>query len=126
MTVVARFADSVEGRAALAWAVTECEVRKADLLVLAADGAAAVDEHLTSARTSLGDARVEVRRTRDEDALEAELVDLSYEETTELLVIGVRRRSPVGKLLLGSSSQRLLLDASCPVVAVKPPVAPSA
>mgnify|MGYP000844819877 CR=1 FL=1 len=50
------------------------------------------------------------------------LVDMSYEPDVELLVIGVRRRSPVGKLLLGSLSQRVLLDAHCPVVAVKPPV----
>ena len=37
----------------------------------------------------------------------------------ELIVIGLRRRSTVGKLLLGSNAQEILLDAKCPVLAVK-------
>jgi nucleotide-binding universal stress UspA family protein len=44
---------------------------------------------------------------------EAERVD------AELIVIGVRRRSAVDKLLLGSVAQEVLLRANCPVLAVK-------
>ena len=36
-----------------------------------------------------------------------------------LIVIGLRHRTAVGKLLMGSVAQRILLDARCPVLAVK-------
>jgi nucleotide-binding universal stress UspA family protein len=52
------------------------------------------------------------------------IVDVSFENDVELVVIGVRRRSRVGKLILGSTAQRVILEAGCPVHAVKPPVGP--
>jgi len=48
-----------------------------------------------------------------------DLIEIAESESAVLIVIGLRRRSAVGKLLLGSNSQRILLDANCPVLAVK-------
>jgi len=48
-----------------------------------------------------------------------DLLDTARELAVETIVVGVRRRSAVGKLLLGSQAQRLILGASVPVVAVK-------
>jgi nucleotide-binding universal stress UspA family protein len=48
-----------------------------------------------------------------------DLIKVAVEVAAEFIVIGLRRRSPVGKLILGSSAQRVLLDAPCPVLAVK-------
>lgn len=49
-----------------------------------------------------------------------ELLEAMDRHDAELLVIGIRHRSPVGKLLLGSVSQQLLLECRKPVLAVKP------
>jgi nucleotide-binding universal stress UspA family protein len=52
-----------------------------------------------------------------------DLVAVAVESEADLIVIGLRRRSPVGKLILGSNAQRILLDAPCAVLAVKAPPA---
>ena len=40
--------------------------------------------------------------------------------SARMVVLGVRRRSPVGKLVMGSDAQRLLLELDVPILAVKP------
>jgi nucleotide-binding universal stress UspA family protein len=50
----------------------------------------------------------------------AELLSAVQRRNAELLVIGVKHRNPVGKLLLGSVSQQVLLECPKPVLAVKP------
>jgi len=48
-----------------------------------------------------------------------DLVQFAQDNEIEEIVIGVRRRSKVGKLLFGSNAQYIILQATCPVVAVK-------
>jgi nucleotide-binding universal stress UspA family protein len=47
------------------------------------------------------------------------ILRVAEEVDAELLVVGIHRRSPVGKVLLGSNAQRILLNATCPVLAVR-------
>lgn len=49
------------------------------------------------------------------------ILDAEQEHDGELVVVGIRRRSPVGKALLGSTSQEILLGADCEVLGVKLP-----
>ena len=48
-----------------------------------------------------------------------DVIEVAEREDAALIVIGLRRRSPVGKLLMGSNAQDILLRAACPVLAVK-------
>ena len=49
-----------------------------------------------------------------------ELLEAMDQPGAELLVIGIRHRNPVGKLLMGSTAQQLILECPKPVLAVKP------
>ena len=48
-----------------------------------------------------------------------DLVEFAKEHRMDEIVVGVKRRSKVGKLLLGSTAQYVILQAPCPVVTVK-------
>ncbi|CAM3426273.1 universal stress protein [Isoptericola cucumis] len=60
-----------------------------------------------------------VRQEMGRDVAE-QVLDVAAELDARLVVVGLRHRSPVGKLLMGSVAQRILLTATCPVLAVKP------
>jgi nucleotide-binding universal stress UspA family protein len=62
---------------------------------------------------------VDIRRDVVPDVAEA-VLDAAEACSADVIVVGVRHRTPVGKLLLGSVAQRVILDAPCPVLAVKP------
>ena len=48
-----------------------------------------------------------------------EIIQFAEQNSVDLIVIGVRRRSKVGKLLFGSNAQLIILTAPCPVLTVK-------
>lgn len=127
MIVVGYSADPF-GRAALAHAIAEAEFRQTTLLVInATAGDAYADPRFAQSAEvhdvaqHLADCGVDYELTQPVGVDTArELLKAMERDDAELLVIGIRHRSPVGKLLLGSVSQQLLLECSKPVLAVKP------
>ena len=115
-SIVVGYSSRPEGRAALRRAVSEATLCGAGLVVLHGP-----DDDLDELGAQLSEAGVAHRvvAAADGDDLAEDLLDLAESTGAAFIVIGLRRRSPVGKLLLGSNAQRVLLDAACPVLAVK-------
>jgi nucleotide-binding universal stress UspA family protein len=129
MSVVVGFVPTPEGRAALRRAAAESILRRVNLIVIRAqrqreiteDEAALYRSDLEAAQAQMSAAGFgcEVRDIPEGVEPAEDLIAVADEVGAECIVIGLRRRSPVGKLILGSNAQRVLLDAKCPVLAVK-------
>ena len=115
--IVVGYSAKPEGRAALRRAIAEAKLRSSRLIVVHTSPEIEVAE-LTTELASSG-VPYEVAAPADNLDPAEELIAAADRTDAEFIVIGLRRRSPVGKLLLGSNAQRVLLDASCPVLAVK-------
>lgn len=128
MTIVVGYVPTPEGEAALEHALSQARSAGARVVVVntsrgdrLVDERYALGEQVALVEKRLTDAGVDhllVHGVRGREAHE-ELLDAAREHRADLVVIGLRRRSPVGKLILGSTAQRVLLESPCPVLAVK-------
>ncbi|MGI8645140.1 MAG: universal stress protein [Nocardioides sp.] len=129
-TIVVGYVAKPEGEAALDRAIEEAKLRDSLLVVVNShrggddfDSSASrtADDAMEAVRKRLTDAGVnhEVRQLVRGFEPAEDLIGMADSSDADLIVIGLRRRSPVGKLILGSNAQRILLDAQCPVLAVK-------
>jgi nucleotide-binding universal stress UspA family protein len=128
MTIVVGYVPKPEGQAALTAALDEADRRGESLYVInTSRGEAYVDpsyaspDHQHQVRQVLEESGVPYeleQHVGDRDGAQ-EVVAAAEERGASLIVIGLRRRSPTGKLIFGSDAQRILLDARCPVLAVK-------
>ncbi|GAA2732227.1 universal stress protein [Pedococcus aerophilus] len=130
MAIVVGYVPTKEGRAALRRAADEALLRKSKLIVINSnrggrdydsDEAQRFETDLVRVQGELEEQGLEheVRQLVRGNEPAEDLIAVAEAEQAEFIVIGLRRRTPVGKLILGSNAQRILLDASCPVLAVK-------
>lgn len=131
-SVVVGWIGTPEGQAAVDAAVEEVRRRNGRLVVVHsarsareddADDFLEVRDALEELEARLADEGLDVSvrdLVRGNDPAD-DLIEVADKENAALIVIGLRRRSPVGKLLMGSNAQEILLRADCPVLAVKAP-----
>lgn len=130
MAVVVGYVSTPEGRAALERATREARMLDTTLVIVHSsrggrafdtEASIALEKELEDIKKSLGAAHVKhevFSFVRGKDPVD-DIVETATKVNADFIVIGLRRRSPVGKLFLGSNAQRILLEAPCPVIAVK-------
>jgi nucleotide-binding universal stress UspA family protein len=128
MTIVVGYVPTPEGEAALTAAISEAQRREEPLHVVNSSRGDSLTDARFASEPALDEVRARLDQTgvayeivqlvRGHDASE-ELVDEADRLKASLIVIGLRRRTVTGKLITGSQAQRVLLDANCPVLAVK-------
>ncbi len=134
MIIVTGFIRSAEGREALQRSIEEVRQRGGRLIVVhSSEGGtseSAVDVLADNEELERIDAELtaegidhEVKEFARGNTPAEDVVSVANESKADLIVIGLRRRSLVGKLLLGSNTQDILMQADCPVLAVKPAIA---
>ena len=126
--IVIGYTNDQFGMAALDAGIAEAALRDTDLLVVnSTPGDSYVDAafapkgrvHDIEERLQNSGVRFELSQPVGVYAADA-LLEAMERPEAELLVIGLRHRNPVGKLLLGSVAQQLLMECPKPVLAVKP------
>ncbi|WP_163165374.1 universal stress protein [Arthrobacter sp. Alg241-R88] len=123
MTVLVAYVPSPEGREALSQGITEAVLRTSDLLIVHVGRG-----HHGLEPAEMKDIENQLQAAGRELTIESSIlsdpgdavIQIAQDRNVDMIVVGLRHRSMVGKLILGSTVQRILLDATCPVLAVRP------
>jgi nucleotide-binding universal stress UspA family protein len=122
VSVLVFYKPTPEGAEAIRAGAVQAAFHATDLIVhnLPADAAEAekVEALATGAATGAGVAVRTIQAAADGSPVD-QFLSAADQPDVELLVLGIRHRTQVGKLILGSTEQQILLDAPRPVLAVK-------
>ncbi|MCC3271491.1 universal stress protein [Arthrobacter zhangbolii] len=126
MSVVVGYVPTPEGESALSAGIRAARELGTGLVVVNVESShgarsAAPRDYLQALETVLQGSRLPhqlLHPVGDYDSAE-EILKAAESHDARLIVLGLRPRTPVGKLLMGSTAQRVLLEAGCPVLAVK-------
>lgn len=130
MSIVVGYVTTPEGKAALDRGVVEATLRGLPLVIVHSAKGGEHEDAATAVAVREDLIRLEARLRANGVAVEIEdlvrgktpaedLIEVAQRRRAELIIIGLRKRSAVGKLLLGSNAQQILLAADCAVLAVK-------
>ena len=130
MKILVGLDGSNTSEAALQLTIKTAKAYNADLLAITsmATGTADKNDEIRSAEKKLEEAKAQVLKAgvscsthlliRGKTVGE-DIVAFAAENAIDLIVVGVKRRSRVGKILMGSNAQYVIIKAGCPVVTVK-------
>lgn len=130
MQILVGLDGSNTSEAALQLAIKTAKAYNADLLAITsmATGTADDNDEIRSAEKELEEAKAQVLKAgvscsthlliRGKTVGE-DIVAFAAENAIDLIVVGVKRRSRVGKILMGSNAQYVIIKAGCPVLTVK-------
>lgn len=130
MTIVVGWTPRPEGEAALERALAEAQVWGDDVLVVNASSGNSYADPGYATAAQLEQLQERLRQSGLEHEVRQELrgrepwqevISAAEESGASMVVIGLRHRSAVGKFLLGSTAQEILMGARCPVLCVPPP-----
>lgn len=121
MTILVGYTRTAEGQAALQHGIDAATTIGKPLTIfpLADKGAASTHDGDAALGAALANGASLLQRPDAADNAAEDLLDAAAENAVELIVIGVRTRSRVSKMLLGSDAQNIILGSSVPVLTVK-------
>jgi nucleotide-binding universal stress UspA family protein len=130
MSVIVGYLSSPRGQKALELGISEAKLRNTNLVVVHSLYGAGQDEDeemiasdrdLSALEDSLADSGVPFsvhNFVRGNDPAQ-DLIQAAEDLDGELIVIGLRKRTPAGKFLLGSNAHDILMSAPCPVLTIR-------